>query len=374
MSQNIFIYGTLLHVPLLGIVAGYAPPSENALLEGYRVAPSGRPNWPVLVQDPGRATRGLLLRDLSEDVVDRMVHYLGAYGYRLVPCTVQARGLPVAARRFTPEAASRVDPGEWDLTGWIGGPARADIHAAREVMALWGRFSGEDLKFRLGQIEARAHARVRAEDHPAPHRIATGPAAPQVSVLSRRDDHAGYFFTRSYELTHATFAGGPSEVIRRETFLAPDAGIVLLYDPTRDRVLLVEQFRMGPFARGEALPWMLEPVAGRVDPGETPEDCVRREAREEAGVEVRALFHIGSCYPTPGCSSEYYHVYLGTCDLPDAGQGQGGLDEEAEDIRTHVLSYEAAMELLTSGEAQAAPLFLTLMWLQAKRSELRGAA
>ncbi|MCB2157335.1 MAG: NUDIX domain-containing protein, partial [Rhodobacteraceae bacterium] len=46
----------------------------------------------------------------------------------------------------------------------------------------------------------------------------------------------------------------------------------------RDRVLLIEQFRMGPYARGDAEPWLIEAIAGRVDPGETPEDAARREA------------------------------------------------------------------------------------------------
>ena len=73
------------------------------------------------------------------------------------------------------------------------------------------------------------------------------------------------------------FGGGQSAPLLREVFVATDAALVLPYDPLRDRVLLVEQFRMGPYGRGDPRPFLLEPVAGRIDAGETPEEAARRE-------------------------------------------------------------------------------------------------
>ncbi|MEM6579286.1 MAG: glutamine-hydrolyzing GMP synthase [Pseudomonadota bacterium] len=89
-----------------------------------------------------------------------------------------------------------------------------------------------------------------------------------MQVASCEATHEGYFLTRHYALRHTLFDGGQSAEVQREVFVATDAAIVLLYDPKRDRVLLVEQFRMGPFGRGDPSPWVLEPVAGRVDAGE----------------------------------------------------------------------------------------------------------
>jgi nudix-type nucleoside diphosphatase (YffH/AdpP family) len=142
----------------------------------------------------------------------------------------------------------------------------------------------------------------------------------------------------------------------------------------RDRILLVEQFRMGPWRRGATYPWMLEPVAGRVDPGETPESTARREAVEEAGLTLRGLERIGSGYPTPGYSTEYFHVFLGLCDLPDGIEGHHGEAEEHEDIRTHVLDWAQAEDLLSRGEADNMPLVLALVWLSRERSRLRATA
>ncbi|WP_196222833.1 NUDIX domain-containing protein [Pseudooceanicola algae] len=374
MSTSLFIFGTLRHAPLLEAVAGVLPDLEPARRDGFRIAPSGEGDWPVLVQEPGAYAEGFVIRDIQPDMRDRIAHYESAYDMHLRACQVEVGGETLLAEVFVPGDPARVEPGQWSLAHWVARRARADIFAAQEIMRLWGRFDGADLRFRVPQIEARAFARLRAESASPPHKVGMGPPDPQIEFLSRRDEHAGYFFTRTFQLRHRTFAGGMSEEVRREVFLAPDAAILLPYDPVRDRVLLVEQFRMGPYARGENLPWMLEPVAGRVDPGETPETCARREALEEAGLELRDLLHIASCYPSPGCMTEYFHCYLGICDLPDEITGTFGMKEEAEDIRTHVLSYDAAMELLSSGEAQNAPLILALIWLSGKRSQLRGAA
>jgi nudix-type nucleoside diphosphatase (YffH/AdpP family) len=165
-----------------------------------------------------------------------------------------------------------------------------------------------------------------------------------------------------------------SEPLQREVFVATDAALVLPYDPMRDRVLLVEQFRMGPYGRGDPRPWMLEPVAGRIDGGETPEEAAHRECLEEAGLSLRGLERISSHYCTPGYSTEVFHIFLGICDLPDTDKGQGGLATEHEDIRTHVIDFERAMTLLQTGEANNGPLVLSLIWLQRERARLRASA
>jgi nudix-type nucleoside diphosphatase (YffH/AdpP family) len=185
--------------------------------------------------------------------------------------------------------------------------------------------------------------------------------------------HVGYFRSEARRLRYPNFGGGMSDEVRREVFVATDAALVLPYDPVRDRVLLVEQFRMGPYGRGDPRPWMLEPVAGRVDPGETPEDAARRECAEEAGLTDIRLERIGSYYCTPGYSTEYFHNYVGIADLPDDLPRFGGLELEAEDIRLHLLDFAAAMHLIETGEADNGPLILSLMWLARERDRLRAA-
>ena len=131
---------------------------------------------------------------------------------------------------------------------------------------------------------------------------------------------------------------------------------------------------MGPYGRGDPRPWVLEPVAGRMDATDTPESCAYRECREEANIDLKSLKKISSHYCSPGDSTEYFHLFLGLCDLPDDTATQGGLDSEDEDIRIHLLSYAQAMELLETGEADNGPLVLSLLWLSKNRERLRASA
>ena len=150
-----------------------------------------------------------------------------------------------------------------------------------------------------------------------------------------------------------------------------DAAVVLPYDPFRDRVLLIEQFRMGPYGRGDPQPWLLEAIAGRIDGAETPEDAARREAREEAGLELRDLLPASNYYPSPGAKAEFLYTYIGLANLPDGIAGIGGAQGENEDIRAHVVSFDVLMDLVASGEITAGPLVLLAHWLAARRPALR---
>jgi ADP-ribose pyrophosphatase len=74
----------------------------------------------------------------------------------------------------------------------------------------------------------------------------------------------------------------------------------------KDNVLLVKQYRK-PVDKE-----LLEIPAGGIDPGETPEECVRREMREETGFLPQRVERLGGFYSAPGYSTEYLYLYLAT--------------------------------------------------------------
>ena len=76
-------------------------------------------------------------------------------------------------------------------------------------------------------------------------------------------------------------------------------------------------------------------------------------------------------YASPGYTTEFFHCFLGLCDLSEDDNGLAGLDEEHEDIRNHVISFDRAMELIDSGEINVGPLVMMLFWLARHREELR---
>ncbi len=192
--------------------------------------------------------------------------------------------------------------------------------------------------------------------------------ARDVEVLERTNPYDGYFRIEAYRLRHRRFGGGWTEVMTRELFERGHAAVVLPYDPARDRVVLIEQFRIGAYAAGLG-PWMIEAVAGIIEPGETPEAVVRREALEEAGCAITALEAIGTVMPSPGGSSEILHLYCGRADSEGVG-GLHGLAHEHEDIRAFTLPLDSALERLTRGEIVNGNAVMTLQWLALTRDRL----
>jgi len=140
---------------------------------------------------------------------------------------------------------------------------------------------------------------------------------------------------------------------------------VLPYDPRSDRVLLIEQFRIGAM-QSYSPPWLLEVVAGVIEEGETAEALVHREALEEAGCTLQELMPVTEFLLTPGCSTEHCTVFCGRADLSQAG-GVHGVAEEGEDILVHVLPAERAVELATGGGIRNAITLIALQWLAIRR-------
>ena len=366
----LFIYGPLGWTSLLRQVLGQEGLDQVRIahLTGFEVTTiNGAPVMAGLSPGKGRA-EGWLITD--GDAIKRLAYLAEVFGMGApTPATLDLAGMSVVAQTFP----GHPGPEPWHQGGWANRWGDLVLMAVQEITELAGHMAAGDLAGRLQMVLSRASARLAARTGvPADLRKAT--EAAEVDEIASDISHAGYFLSRDYTLRHPRFDGAMSAPVRREVFVATDAALVLPYDPVTDRVLLVEQFRMGPYGRGDARPWMLEPVAGRMDVGETPEQTARRECLEEAGLELRALEPISSHYCTPGYSTEYFHLFLGLCDLPAETVGQGGLASEHEDIRTHIIGFERAMALLASGEADNGPLILSLMWLERERARLRASA
>lgn len=196
----------------------------------------------------------------------------------------------------------------------------------------------------------------------------------QVRTIEAREPYRNYFSIQEHDISVPQFEGGYSAVVTRAAFVSGDAVSVLPYDPVRDRVMVIEQFRFGPHVRGDLNPWKLEAIAGRIDAGETPEKTAHREMVEETGVKLRKLIKLTSFYPAPGAVAEYMYSFIGIADLPDEVAGIGGLEEEAEDIKSHILSFKDAMELLNDSRADTGPLVVSLLGLSMHRKALRNGA
>ncbi|NNN46846.1 ADP-ribose diphosphatase [Vibrio sp. 2-2(8)] len=189
-----------------------------------------------------------------------------------------------------------------------------------------------------------------------------------VDVISKETLFQGFFRMVKYRFKHKLFEGGWSEEIEREMFERGHAAAMLPYDPARDEVVIIEQIRVG--ALEHAHPWQLEIVAGVIDPDETSEQVIRREAMEEAGIEVNRIEKISSYYPSSGGCSELLDVFVGEIDATQA-KGVHGLDYEGEDIKVHVMSREEAYRLVKNGQIENGASIIALQWLELNYQQLQ---
>ncbi|MEZ9327875.1 ADP-ribose diphosphatase [Vibrio breoganii] len=190
-----------------------------------------------------------------------------------------------------------------------------------------------------------------------------------VEILATDTLFKGFFSLVKVKFRHRLFAGGWSEEIERELFERGHAVAMLPYDPVTDQVVMVEQIRVG--ALGEARPWQLEIVAGMLDKeGEDPIDVAKREAVEEAGLDVTHIQHISGYYPSAGGCSERLELFIGQIKAP-ASAGVFGLESEGEDIRVHILTREEAYEMVKNGTIENAASIITIQWLMLNHQQLR---
>ncbi|MFN3526496.1 MAG: NUDIX domain-containing protein [Paracoccus sp. (in: a-proteobacteria)] len=355
--MSLYLTGPLADPAMLQalLLTGEAVTLPGRLTGGQR-AGTGQDGWPVLHPGPGvlpaiRVAPNAALHRYAE------VMGLGAHLH-------EGHSVLGVARIGGDDAGAPWDRAAWDA------PLAAEI--ARQIITAPEDSDARHLAWRLPMIGIWAASRLRAAAAPRSGGDIVPARGPEdVTVTQSRRVFSGYFAAEEQVLTHRRHDGSTTAQMTREGFLMGDAVVLLPWDPRRDRVLLIEQFRLAPSLRGDPQPWLLEPVAGRVDAGETVETAARREALEEADLTLSHLVHAFDGYPSPGAVCEYLYQYVGIADLPDGVQGVHGLEGEAEDIRGHLLPRADLTAMVMAGQITNGPLATLALWLELRAPALR---
>ena len=190
-----------------------------------------------------------------------------------------------------------------------------------------------------------------------------------VEIIARETAWKGFFSIVRYRFRHRRFNGEMSNEVVREVFERGHAAVLLPYDPLRDEVVLIEQIRIPAFDVSET-PWLLEMVAGIIEPNESAEDVVRREAVEEAGLTVGRVKPVLNYLASPGGTSERLSILVGEVDASLA-KGCHALQEDNEDILVHVVIREQAYRWVEEGIIDNAASVIALQWLALHHEKLR---
>ena len=144
---------------------------------------------------------------------------------------------------------------------------------------------------------------------------------------------------------------GELEMVRHS---GASAVVPFLSDPASEdpQLLLIKQYR---YAAEE---FIYEIPAGKLDPGEKPLDCARRELREETGCTAERIEHLYTFYTTPGFTDERIHAFMAT------GLTRGEASHERDEFMTlETVRLSRALEMIQSGELKDAKTALSILFV-----------
>lgn len=403
LGKALFCYGTLRDEPLLRALLGRearrcALRLLPAVAPGRRAAAHRSGAYPVLAVEPGGRLEGDLVLGLTAPALERLIAYEGAE-YRLGEIEVHSEAAPEIGTALAFEPIAPPPPGArgWRFEDWLEEEVALRRTAAATLGALFdaeaARSGGRPETAALAALTELwpdclgAEARRLGAAGPIERALGRGLGREAVEELTRERAYEAFFKVDDLVLRHRMFESPDrlGEAVERAVFRMGQAVCVLPYDPVSDRVLMIEQFRAGQWVAGDARPWSIEVVAGRIEAaagrhGDAEEATARAEAAEEAGLTLGRLERFNFGYASPGATDEAVTFFVGEARLPapEGGGGGGlalggvhGLAEEGEDIRVLTLGLDAALEAQAAGEIRNLPAALALLWLARNRPRLQ---
>ena len=371
--MDIFVFGTLKSETLRTIVLGreLAPKDIcTASIKGFCVYWAKEGPFPVMVPKEGSEAHGLVLKNLSDVDVERLNYYELGFDYVLSPTYVETNVGPAEASAYFCNNSDMATKKSWSYDDWLSDHSEVQYIAAKEFLDFFDTKYGDTAQAMYRKIFKRAEVYAN-EAANLSKVIENGPEnSINIQVENIQREYLGFFALNQISLKYSQFDGDISELKNRVILMGSEASLILPYDPVLDKVLLVEQFRIGPFCRGDRAPWVFEPVAGIIEVGETPDEAAKREVFEEAGLEVTRLVKMGSGYPNPGEATSYFYNYIAIVDLSEYSPGIYGAKNEGEDIRTHVIDFNTVLNWSVSNKLRVLPLNTMVLWLALNKLKL----
>lgn len=206
--------------------------------------------------------------------------------------------------------------------------------------------------------------------------VTTSMTQKDVKLREKETIFQGYNQIDQYRLRTKLFEGGWSSELERDVYERGHGVIVIAFDPDKNCLVFVEQFRQGVYAAVSSKifdktisPWTLEFVSGNIADGEAPETVASRELFEEAGCKILEMVPVGHYFVSPSGSSQSVYVFCAWVNAPRTGQIRG-LNNEGEDIKVHSVTTEKVFELLESGTFNTLGTVYCLQWFRAHYDQL----
>ncbi len=179
-------------------------------------------------------------------------------------------------------------------------------------------------------------------------------------IISKKNIFNGFFKMNEVEMKYRKFNGNWSPQIKRELFGGAQVAAVLPYDPKKQEIVLIRQFRPGTISKGFDN-YLFEVPAGIIDKGENPKTAAKRECFEETGYKIKKLKDIYSYFPAPGSSESFYHIFIGEVHSINEVRIKG-LDKENEDILVKSYKVNEVEKMLRKRKILNGLTLIALQW------------
>lgn len=146
----------------------------------------------------------------------------------------------------------------------------------------------------------------------------------------------------------------------REVYDRGNGATILLYNKVHRTVVLTRQFRMPAHVNGHD-GMLIEAAAGLLD-NASPEERIRAEAQEETGYRIGTVQKIFDAFMSPGSVTERVYFFVAEYEPGEKEGAGGGIESEGEDIEVLELDFDAAMDMIASGEINDGKTIMLLQY------------
>jgi GDP-mannose pyrophosphatase NudK len=153
----------------------------------------------------------------------------------------------------------------------------------------------------------------------------------------------------------------------REVYDRGNGAVILLYNTTKNTVILTRQFRLPTYLNGNESGMMIEACAGLLDK-DNPEQCIIRETEEETGYRLSSVKKVFETYMSPGSVTEILYFFIGEYNAAMKVSDGGGVVTEHENIDVLEYPFEEAYEMIASGAIKDAKTILLLQYAKINKA------
>lgn len=151
----------------------------------------------------------------------------------------------------------------------------------------------------------------------------------------------------------------------REAYDRGNGATILLYNTGLKTVILTKQFRLPSFINGNETGMLIESCAGLLDK-DNAEECIKRETEEETGYKISSVKKIFEAYMSPGSVTEILYFFIAEYSSTMKVSEGGGVAHEQEDIEVLEIDFDAALEMIDTGDIKDGKTIMLLQHLRLK--------